>query len=291
MASPQSQTVDDLSLDGLVDSFDVSATGDGSFAGTCPGSRPVVEGTHLMGQSIIAAAKVFSGKSIRSAQGVFTRTVQSSLPVEFAIDVVHDGRSLACADIAVVQNGRRCAMVSVLADQSTADVIRHQATRPGVAGPSASVPSRPPFTGAELRLVDVVDVNDPEEVGPPELYAWLRYDSIPARGEFAKALLTYPTGGLGISTSMRPHRGVGTSQSHRTISTGVITASITFHEPLTWDGWLLYSHESTYAGSGLAYIRGQVHTESGTLLASFTQQAMIRPMAPRPDGASAGGRL
>ena len=40
--------------------------------------------------------------------------------------------------------------------------------------------------GRQLRLVDVVDVNSPDEVGPPELFAWLHYDPIPARADLAQ---------------------------------------------------------------------------------------------------------
>ncbi len=67
------------------------------------------------------------------------------------------------------------------------------------------------MAGRQLRLVDVVDVNSPDEVGPPELYAWLHYDPIPERDDLAKALIAYFTGHLGISTTMRAHEGIGTS--------------------------------------------------------------------------------
>ena len=52
---------------------------------------------------------------------------------------------------------------------------------------------------------------------------------------------------------------------------------ITFHEPLvTWDGWLLYHHESVHMGGGMSFVRGQVFTEEGALIASFNQEGMIR---------------
>ena len=88
------------------------------------------------------------------------------------------------------------------------------------------------MTGRELRLVDVVDVNSPDEVGPPELYAWLHYDPIPARDDLAKALIAYFTGHLGISTTMRAHEGIGTAQAHLTVSTAPMTVSVSFHEPV-----------------------------------------------------------
>ena len=73
--------------------------------------------------------------------------------------------------------------------------------------------------------------------------------------------------------------------AHDTVSTGVMGISITFHEPVAWDGWLLYHHESTQVGRGMSYVRGQVFTEQGRLIASFTQDGMIRAFADRTDTA------
>jgi acyl-CoA thioesterase II len=138
--------------------------------------------------------------------------------------------------------------------------------------------SEMPMIGRQLRLVDVVDVNSPDEVGPPELYAWLHYDPIPTRDDLAKALLAYFTGHLGISTTMRAHAGIGTAQAHLTVSTAPMTISVAFHEPVRWDGWLLYTHESTQVGAGMSYVRGAVHSEEGELLVSFAQESLIRPL-------------
>ena len=49
---------------------------------------------------------------------------------------------------------------------------------------------------------------------------------------------------------MRAHEGIGTAQSHITVSTAPMTVSVSFHEPFRWDGWLLYGHESTQVGAG-----------------------------------------
>ncbi|UXA20170.1 acyl-CoA thioesterase II [Mycobacterium sp. SMC-4] len=270
-------------VQGLLDLFDPEPSGQDTYtvqtglAGE--DERQVVEGTQILAASIVAAAKQFPDKSIRSAYAVFARAVMVSAgPVELQVDVVSAGRSTATAVIAAVQNGKRCITTTVLADVPTEDVIRHQLPKPDVAAPADSNVSPMPMVGRELRLVDVVDVNSPDEVGPPELHAWLHYDPIPTRDDLAKALVAYFTGHLGISTTMRAHEGIGTSQAHLTVSTAPMTVSVSFHEPVRWDGWLLYSHESTQVGAGMSYVRGTVHTEHGELIASFTQDALIRPL-------------
>jgi acyl-CoA thioesterase II len=271
------------SVEGLLDLFDVQPDGPDRFTAETglagDDDRQVVEGTQVVAQVIVAAAKRFPDKSVRSAHAVFARAViVGAGPVELEIDVVSEGRSTATAIVAAKQNGKRCITVTVLADVPTGDVIRHHMPRPEVAGPAEANISEMPMVGRELRLVDVVDVNSPDEVGPPELYAWLRYDPIPTRDDLAKALIAYFTGHLGISTTMRAHEGIGTAQSHLTVSTAPMTITVSFHEPVQWDGWILYTHESTQVGAGMSYVRGAVHTEAGELIASFAQDALIRPL-------------
>ncbi|MFA5710084.1 acyl-CoA thioesterase [Mycolicibacterium sp.] len=269
-------------VEGLVDLFDVESTEADRFAApTGPSGedeRQVVEGSQVLSQALVAVAKRFPEKSLRSAYAVFSRVVMVGAPVELAIDVVQEGRSTATAVVTALQNGKRCITITVLCDVPTPDVITHHLPRPDVKSPAESNVSEMPMVGRELRLVDVVDVNSPDEVGPPEIHAWLKYDPIPQRNDLAKALIAYFTGHLGISTTMRAHEGIGTSQAHLTVSTAPMTISISFHEPVRWDGWLLYSHESTQVGAGMSYVRGTVHTEDGALLASFSQDALIRPL-------------
>ena len=75
---------------------------------------------------------------------------------------------------------------------------------------------------------------------------------------------------------MRPHRGVGQAQAHRTLSTGVLSHTLTFHEPCSASEWLLLAHRSPYAGRGRSYGYANVFRSDGQLVASFVQDGMIR---------------
>ena len=280
----------------LLDLFDVEPDGQDRFiaqSGLTAGAdeRQVVEGTQVLAQAIVAAAKRFPDKSIRSVHSVFTRAVLVGPPIVLDVDVVSEGRSTATAIITASQNDKRCMTFTVFTDVPTPDVIRHHLPKPAVAGPADANVCEMPMAGREIKLVDVVDINSPEEVGPPELYAWVHYEPIPTRDDLAKALIAYFTGHLGISTSMRPHEGIGTALSHITVSTAPMTVTVSFHEPVTWSGWLLYTHESTQVGAGMSYIRGAVHTEDGELIASFSQDAMIRPMRTADTAIAVEARL
>jgi acyl-CoA thioesterase-2 len=279
----------------LLDLFDVDLDGEGGVTAETgragEDDRQVVEGTQVLAQAIVAVAKRLPEKSIRSVHAVFSRAVFVGAPVELALDVVHEGRSVATTVVSASQNGKRCITMTVLADVPSDDVIAHHLPRPAVTQPAYANAGGMPMTGRELRLVDVVDVNSPDEVGPPELYAWLHYDPIPSRDDLAKALIAYFTGHLAISTTMRAHEGIGTAQAHLTVSTAPMTVTVSFHEPVRWDGWLLYTHESTQVGAGMSYVRGAVHTEEGELIASFTQEGLIRPLRTTDTSIKAQSRL
>src|SRR4029077_5309640 len=99
-------------------------------------------------------------------------------PVEFDIDVVAEGRSTATAVVSVTQGGRRAITVTTLLDVPSDDVIRPPLPRPEGAAPADANDGAMPMAGRELRLVDVVDVNSPDEGAPPECEHRLHYAPI-----------------------------------------------------------------------------------------------------------------
>src|SRR4051812_2393691 len=259
----------------MLDIFDVRPAGGSSYVGDSDaGTRDLIDGSQLLAQAIVAAAKTFPDRSLRSAHAMFPRSTAAHVPISFDVTAVHSGRTFVTADVQAGQGERVCAVVRVLLDVPQPDVVRRTSAPPRSSTPEAAIPVEMPMEGRELRLVDVSDPNDPDDVGPPVLDAWLRYDVVPERGDLAKALLAHFTGHLSISASLRAHAGLGTAMSHHTISTPVMTIGVTFHDPVHWDDWLLYEHESTSVGGGMSFVRGQVFTSAGVLIASFQQEGM-----------------
>ena len=77
---------------------------------------------------------------------------------------------------------------------------------------------------------------------------WTRFAGAPDDPTIDQALLAFATDGFLIGTAMRPHAGVGQAQAHVTVTTGVVSHTLTFHEPFAAREWLLLSHHSPYAG-------------------------------------------
>lgn len=249
-----------------------------------PAARDVVFGGQLLGQMIVAASASTPGKHVRTLHTIFARAARVSAETQLAVEPMHDGRSFASASVTAWQGDRLCARALVLLDAPDPDLIRHAAPAPRVDGPEQATDAGPSplvFPGAELRIVGGVDTWSPDApVGPAELFAWLRYRGAPDDVTSNQAILAWGTDGFLIGTAMRPHAGVGQADAHKTLSTGVVGHTLTFHEPFTTRDWLLLAHESPHAGAGRSYGRAQVFTREGRLVASFVQDNMIRAAAP-----------
>jgi acyl-CoA thioesterase len=256
-----------------------------------PALRDVVFGGQLMGQMIAAASAAHPGKRVRTLNAIFARAARVSQQTQIALEPIHDGRSFASANATAWQGERLCARALLLLDAPDPDLIRHAAGAPRVAGPESASPagvSGLVFPGTELRIVDGVDTWSADApVGPPELFAWLRHPGAPSDPAVHQAILAWATDGFLIGTALRPHAGLGQSQAHKALSTGVVGHTLTFHEPFDVRDWLLVAHESTHAGGGRAHGRAQVFTRDGQLVASFVQDSMIRAAPGAADPRSA----
>jgi acyl-CoA thioesterase-2 len=271
-----------------LDALKLQETGAGRFTGANVPSeeRAVVFGGQLLGQLIVAAKAVDPGKEVRSVHAIFARAGDVANPLQLTADVLHVGRTMSSLQLRIAQEARVLCGGLVLCDSSESDVIRAGSEMPDVPGPEA-LSGRGVFDteGSEVRFVDDVDLTSDQDTGPAELRLWARWDD-PGTDDLAihQALTSWVTDPYLISAAMRPHKGVGLAMTHRTLSTGVLTHTLTFHEPLDAREWLLFSQNVSHAGGGRSYGEGRVFTTDGTLVASFAQENMIRAFSSPPTG-------
>jgi acyl-CoA thioesterase len=168
-------------------------------------------------------------------------------------------------------------------DAGVPDAIRAVAKMPAVPGPYDSEPFDMKVAGRDLRVVDGAYSDDPDQVGPPLIYAWLRFREEVPEAYLRRALVAQASTHWTIAAAMRPHPGVGQAKAHVTLSTGIMAVTIAFHDDAPVDQWLLYANSAVWSGRGLAQGDGSVFTEGGDLIASYTVQAMIRGFARTPD--------
>jgi acyl-CoA thioesterase II len=262
--------------------FALEPVGEGRFrAGNARSTHGVVFGGQLLGQALLAAGAGHDAMRVKTLHAVFARGATPDLDVDIEVEPVHAGRTFASASVTLRQGERTCVRAQALLSADEPDCIRH-----ATAAPRLDPPATDPDAAAEwtVEVVGGVDLNDPDAVGPAELDVWTRFVGAPDDPAVGQALLAFATDGFLIGTAMRPHPGVGQAQAHRTLSTGVISHTITFHEPVDAGAWHLMSHRSPYAGRGRSYGTADVFDRSGGLVASFVQDAMIRPRDPASAG-------
>lgn len=238
----------------------------------------VVFGGQLLAQSIVAARAAHPDMPVKTINTVFARAASADAPIEITAEPTHGGRTFASSTVTVHQGGRLCARSLVLLSADEADLIHHADPSPAVPGPEAAAPVAHGGDDWEIRVVGGVDVSDPAQVRPPDLDVWTRFPLGPDDPASGQALLAYASDGFLIGTAMLPHEGVGQAQAHVSLSTGVVSHTLTFHEPFSARHWLLLSHHSDHAGRGRCHGRGDVFTRDGVLVASFVQDGMIRPI-------------
>ena len=268
-------------LSAILQSFDLEQVGEHRFRGESVPSdtRQVVFGGQIMGQMIMAAAASLPGKQVKSLHAVFARAGTVKEPVDLEVDIMHAGRTLGSATVSARQGDRLLSRGLLLLDGGDEDLIRHAAPRPAVAGPSDAVPQPWAEPGSEVRIVDGVDLMTVEATGDPELFIWTRFSRAPDQPPVHQALLSWYTDPFLIATALRPHDGIGQGMAHDTISTGVITHTLSFHQQADATEWLLQALQSRFAGGGRVYGSGDVFTEDGRHVASFAQESMVRAFA------------
>jgi acyl-CoA thioesterase II len=266
----------------LIELLDVQRDDELSFVGVArnDGRRPVVEGSQMLGQAMVAAGRHAPGRRVVSASMIFLRPADARHPLRFQLEELSAGRTFSTLTVQVSQDDRCCAAGRLLLDVTSPDVIRHAVDPPPVPGPYDSPPCDMGVTGRDVRIVDGAYTNDPgAPVGPPVLDAWVRFREVPEDPPLHAGLLAQFTGHLSIAAALRPHEGLGQDQAHRSLSTAINAINLSLHRDVQADHWMLYHHVSTFAGDGMTHSECRVHAEGGDLVASFTVDAMVRPFS------------
>jgi acyl-CoA thioesterase II len=245
-------------------------------------SRNVVEGGQLLAQAIVAASKAVPGQRVISAHATFPKAASFDDSIDVSVEMLRTGRTFSTVSVRSAQNGVLVSPTMVLMDSGAPDVFRDVTPMPVVPGPYESEPYEMRVTGRDLRIVDGAYSPDPDRVGPPEIYAWVRFRDNPDELYLRQALVAQATSHWTIAAAMRPHPGFGEAQAHETLSTGIMSVTIRFHDDASVNQWFLYANQAIWSGRGLAQGEGTVFSQDGALIASYSVQGMIRAFAQPP---------
>ncbi|MGV9675936.1 acyl-CoA thioesterase [Nocardia sp. NPDC003482] len=229
-----------------------------------------VFGGQLLAQFVRAAALSFPDKSVKSLHVLFPREGRTDEPVRYRLRRTHSGRSFATATVTAEQSKGviATASISLHAPEDGPD-LQHVAPVPDL--PSAEYKRDIDLLPWEVR--SLVDLDDPASA-PPEFELWMRTPE--ADPSLSPALAAYATDLTLIGTALRPVEGVDHRGNGTTFLSAVTSHTLWFHRPFTTTTWLLLRQHSPTLAHARTYGRGDILTATGTLVASYAQEAMVR---------------
>ena len=282
-------------LDDLITLLKLERIEDNIFRGDSRDiGSPQVFGGQVLGQALSAAQHTVEGRVAHSLHAYFLRRGDMNAPIIYDVDRARDGGSFSNRRVVAIQHGRPILNLAA-SFQNPEDGLGHQAGMPDVPPPDGlkdltevasgvqqNIPmklrrfmtDKRPF---DFRPVDPVSFDSPEKLAPQK-YVWIRaVDRLPDDRALHQNLLAYVSDFELLATSTLPH---GLSFTRGNVIMASLDHALWFHRDFRIDDWLLYSMDSPNAAGARGFARGELFTMSGTLVASTTQEGLVRVVDP-----------
>ncbi|WP_181008417.1 acyl-CoA thioesterase [Sphingomonas montanisoli] len=274
---------------GLRTALSLELAGKDRFIGRNSQTRPRVYGGQLMAQALLAASNTVEGPQVaHSLHAYFGLRGDVASLIDFEVDRVKDGASYSIRRARAFQNGREIFSLSA-SFQRPEEGLEHQALE-AVAAPApedlpttrAGAPtdtSDPAYlittalrpTGFEPRWID------PYPGGPPRpgvQRLWVRsQEPLGDDPMLHRAALAYISDYPALEVALLPF---GFGWSNGNLSVVSLDHAMWFHRDFDLNDWLLCSTELVSAQGGRAFVRGSFYDRAGALVATFTQEGVVR---------------
>lgn len=282
----------------LVELLDLLPVGNDHFSGNSQDlGFPAVFGGQVLGQALMAACRTVEGRQAHSMHAYFLRPGDPSEPIDYEVHRVRDGGSFSTRRILAKQRGKEIltAMVSFqiaeegldhqipmppAPDYASLDTELDQRRRLEAYMPEQSRKRLMQERSIEIRPVAPTDPLNPS-IRPPHKQQWLRaLGELPDDPVLHRCLLAYASDFSLLATSLNPHGRTFVDPSMQVAS---LDHAIWFHREFRMDDWLLYDMDSPSASHARGFNRGNVFSKEGVLVASTTQEALIRRHSAKQD--------
>ncbi|MDX1459394.1 MAG: acyl-CoA thioesterase II, partial [Marinobacter sp.] len=230
------------------------------------------------------------GRLCHSLHAYFLRPGNQSMPIDYEVQRVRDGGSFSVRRVIARQDGKEI-LTGSMSFQVAEEGFEHQLDMPSAPEPDSlkseqdygkmlapHVPEHLRDTLVRDRPIEIRPVNPVNplqpEPRPPYKQSWFRTQGhLPDDPVLHRCLLTYASDFSFLGTSLNPH---GVTFMSRKMQIASLDHSIWFHREFRMDEWLLYDKDSPSASAGRGFNRGNFFDQQGKLVASTTQEALIR---------------
>lgn len=247
-----------------------------------------IYGGQVVAQAVIAAQRTVPvDRILHSMHGYFLRPGDTSQGLTLSVDRIHDGRSFATRRAQAYQNG--VPIWSMIASFQDSDPgVEHVIPMPeGIPDPDSLPPDEEASPGIDegtrkllgLRPVDVRHVEQPlwTSADPSRTnrqHVWMRMKApFPDGAGLHRAALAYMSDMTIQETVLRAN---GVHWGAPGLKVASLDHAMWWHRFARVDEWLLYVQESPNARGGRGLATGRMYTRDGILVATVTQEIMIR---------------
>ena len=286
-------------LQDVLDLLDLEPIEINMFRGISPAEGwQRVYGGQVIGQALVAASRTVEDENriAHSLHGYFLRPGDTTIPIVYSVDRIRDGKSFNTRRVVAIQKGRPIFSMSV-SFQVIEEGLHHQISMPEAAAPEDcpsqddlrknyinDIPEeyRDNFLNREdpieMRFQDGMNDFKPDPM-PPHQRVWIRaVDKMPDDVRLHQCVLAYASDMTLMDNAIRPH-GIGWTEEN--FQTASLDHAMWFHQPFRADEWLLYYQDSPYSGGARGFNRGSFFTREGQLIASASQEGLMRLHPPR----------
>jgi len=255
---------------------------------------PQVFGGQVLGQALSAAQHTVAGRIPHSLHAYFLRRGDMNAPIIYEVDRARDGGSFSNRRVVAIQHGRPILNMAA-SFQVPEEGLEHQATMPDVPPPeglkdlthlAADVLDKIPVKlrrfmtdqrPFEFRPVEQLELDKPQK-RPPLKQVWIRaVDALPDDRALHENLMAYVSDFELLATATLPH---ALPFARGNVVMASLDHALWFHREFRMDEWLLYSMESPNATGARGLARGQFYSADGRLVASTSQEGLMRVLDP-----------
>jgi len=262
-----------------------------------PSSGRQVYGGQAVAQALVAMTRTApADRPVHSLHGYFILAGDPSTPIDFAVERVRDGKSFTTRRCNATQHGHTIFSMEA-SFQRRESGFTHAAGMPDAPDPEglddmhalverfrAFLPRQAESwlerkNALDMRVVAPDDVFFPERRAAGQMI-WFRVrGALPDAPDIHSALLAYLSDMTLLNTALIVH---GLTIFDPNIQVASLDHALWIHETLRVDEWLLYAQQSPWAGGARALTRGQIFTREGRLVASVSQEGLVRRRGAPP---------
>lgn len=256
---------------------------------------PNVFGGQVLAQAINAASRTITNQRVlHSMHAYFLEAGNLEAPIIYNVSLVRDGGSFSVRRVTAEQNGVTIFILSASFHKKESG-YNHQIDMPSnIKKPEELlswtdmltqfgdlIPSRTKAfieveRPIEFKPVEVVNPFNKEDL-PSFTNVWFKLKGDTSSLDLAskQQILTYISDYNILAAAMNRHA----SKAHwGNTQTASLDHSMWFFRDFDFDDWMLYAIESPNTSNARGFARGNIFTRQGTLIASVTQEGLMRPI-------------